>query len=356
MAEVLHIVEPTLENNAGHCHNFIASLCAAAPPGQRFVVWAGRRAVSDLPPNAEVRPFFHRRLRRIESLLLFRKLLRGPGRVFVSTAGTADLLALDLAAPRKLEDRKASLYFHWSRPKRGKLARYRRVARRRPSLNVLAPTPLVAEFLREAGFKRARVIPYPLAIRPSESVRAPFRHLLFAGAARRDKGFHHVVDLVAHLAAAGSSIPVTLQSAPDHYDKLSAAVAGDLERLKAVRYRHLQLVPDAMPYAQYLKLFPGAICLQPYDAADFADRVSTVTLDAMSSGAPVVTAAGTWMARVISRFEAGQVVSNISPESLIGVAQRIRGDYPRFQANALRAGATLREEHDPSRLLAAISG
>ena len=58
----------------------------------------------------------------------------------------------------------------------------------------------------------------------------------------------------------------------------------------------------------YSAMFRGAICLQPYSRQDFADRVSGVTLDAFVAGAPVVALSGTWIARMVQRFKAGEVI------------------------------------------------
>ena len=81
MPPTLHIVEPTLEGQSGHCHSFIASLCSANhDPEQQFVLWVARGA--RLPqlekPNVQVRPYFFRRIRRLQAPLLLRGLLSQP--------------------------------------------------------------------------------------------------------------------------------------------------------------------------------------------------------------------------------------------------------------------------------------
>ena len=78
----IHIVEPTLSSEAGHCHSFVESVCAARREGDGDItLYAGSRARLPRIEGMGVRvvPYFHRRIRRPEAFLLYRKLLRGAG-------------------------------------------------------------------------------------------------------------------------------------------------------------------------------------------------------------------------------------------------------------------------------------
>lgn len=355
----LEIVEPTLADESGHCHSFVTALCAAAPDPSRFRVWAARSAAVPRLEATGVRleRHFHRRLRRAEEWLLLRRLLRGPGRVFVPTAGRTDLMLIDWAAGGPLPPSRAYAYVHWVRPTPRKLAAFRRLARRQPELVVLGPTPTVVDVFARCGFGRCAVVPYPGAAPSPAAVEgpAPFRHVLFAGAAREDKGFSHVVALIERLAATGAALPVTLQTSTEAHDRRDAETRAALGRLAAIRYPPLRLFPETLERDAYLGLFRGAICLQPYDPREFADRVSGVTLDALQGGAPVVTVPGTWIARVVERFGAGAVAASPAPEHLLDVLERVRADHARYQERALRAGQALRSEHDGRHLLEALT-
>lgn len=357
MPATLHIVEPTLTNEAGHCHSFVETLCRAGPDPHGFRVWCGRGAA--LPGlqgmGVPLERRFHRRLRRLEEWLLLRRLLREPGRILVSTAGRTDLLLLDWAARGRIQPRKAFLYVHWFRPTPRKLAFLRRIAHRQPELVVLGPTPSVVDVFARAGFTHRAIVPYPAtpaaAADPAPS--AAFRHLLFAGAAREDKGFSHVVGLV-ELLAGRRDLPVVLQTATDPNDRHDEPTRAALARLAAIRSPALELRGETLDGKAYAELFGGAICLQPYDPREFADRVSGVTLDAMSAGAPVVTIPGSWIARVVERFGAGAVAASAAPGDLLRAVERVRAEYPRHRDAALSAGRTLRGEHDAHRLLEVI--
>jgi hypothetical protein len=116
----IHIIEPTLESEAGHCHSFVESLC--------------RAAARDRPTAAK-------------------------------------------------EDG------------------FRRLAGKQPNIVILAPTPSVGNLFSRCGFAHTKMVPYPITPRADfpDDASTGFRHLLFAGAARQDKGFSAMVDLVGFL-------------------------------------------------------------------------------------------------------------------------------------------------------------
>ncbi|HEX7519992.1 MAG TPA: hypothetical protein VF325_06880, partial [Candidatus Deferrimicrobium sp.] len=194
----INIVEPTLSSEAGHCHSFVASFCAGRGSGGEAIdVYAGSRA--SLPrlsaSGIRVVPYFHRRIRRPEAFLLYRKLLREPGRIFVSTAGRADMTLLSLAAGGVIPPRKVFLYFHWVNLTPERREFFRKAAIRQPHLVLLGPTPTVTGIFRECGFADVETVPYPATSAAGTREGGPFRHLLYAGAARQDKGFGRIVDL-----------------------------------------------------------------------------------------------------------------------------------------------------------------
>jgi glycosyltransferase involved in cell wall biosynthesis len=358
--EVLHVVEPTLSSNEGHCRPFVEAVARAATrAGLTVEVWAGRGAVADLPEGASLNRHFHRRRRQLQALSLYWRLLRGPGRILVATAGTTDFLLLRAVAPKRVARGKATLFVHWTRPSARKARVLSAVARSCPFLRVAGPTPTVAAYLRERGFTDVREVPYPvdpgrIGPAPPEAGPRPVPHLLFAGAARMDKGFHEAVSVVARLAETGSTLPVRLQVSTKHYGKRDAAVDAELDRLARIRYAPLEIVRETLAPEEYDSLFRGAICIQPYRREDFVDRISGVTLDALRHGCPVVVPDGTWMARVVAETGAGVAVARVSAQSLLAAAETIRAGDAAFRERALRAAATLRERHDPRHLVAAL--
>jgi glycosyltransferase involved in cell wall biosynthesis len=349
MTERLHIVEPTLKGNAGHNHSFVASVCAAAG-STPITVWCAAGAELSLPPTVEVRRIFTRRLRRWQAFWLYRRLLRGTGRIFVSTAQRTDLQLLHWAAGGPIAAGRVVAYMHWFRPSQRKRDHITALARKQPALSVFAPTASVADEFRAAGFADTRVVPYPITPQASTAPAGPFRHLLYAGAARQDKGFHAVVDLVERLARTQETLPIRVQTSADHGSAHDDATRDDLQRLSRIAYAPLQR-SDTLSPEDYRERFNGAISLQLYSQHDFADRISGVTLDSLSAGAPVVTLSNTWISRVVEEFGAGEVLDTPDADAVFGAVQRIHADYPAYRDRALAAGRALQERNGAHRLV-----
>jgi len=167
----------------------------------------------------------------------------------------------------------------------------------------------------------------------------PFRALLSAGAARADKGFAHVVDLVEHLQATGAGVPIVVQASGDHYGRFDERTRADLQRLRQCGYPHLTVLAETLDAQQYQGLFAGTICLQPYGRADYADKMSAVTFDALRSGAPIITVAGTTMAAIAERSGAGVVVDQPTPQALLQACATVIHQYPQYSDRARSASA-----------------
>lgn len=352
----LHVIEPTLTGLAGHCNSFLSSVCETAGDAP-MKLWLGRGANFHASgAQLQVKPYFIRSLRRFQAFLLYRRLLTQPGRIFLSTATRADLSLLSLAGRGEIEPGRAFLYFHWFRPTPKKLAFLRKYAARQPNLVILGPTESAVEAFRQAGFPDVRVVPYPITPREQSENDTPFRHLLFAGIARQDKGIGKVADLVAYLARQGGDLPLQIQASADHRQRYDEKTAQDIQRLEVIRYPNLKLIEAVLPQDEYLSQFEGCICLQPYDPADFADRISGISLDGLSAGAPLVVPAGTWMGRTVQRFGAGVVLDEMSAPAMLDAIRTILADWSGFRDRARITGKALQAEFSADQLVTILTG
>lgn len=352
MPTPLHILEPTLTGLAGHCHSLVRSLVDAAPECD-VTVWAGQGAGGIWQAPGRLIPYFQRRWRRLQGLWLMRRLLRQRGAILVATAGTADLVTADWAASGRIAPQRLFLFVHWLGNKPGKAGRLAAIARRQPQIEILAPTAAVADFFASCGFKTTRV-PYPLAAADAASLAVappPFRHLLVAGGARLDKGFAAIVDLVAELQRRGLRWPIAVQVSSEDRHHRDPALQQQIDRLRGLAHAGLTLHDTVMAPEAYHALYAGAVAIQPYRALDFEHRVSGVTLDALAAGAPVIVSAGTWMAGLVQRFDAGVATADLSAAGLIQAIEQVLADYPRLAARARQAAARLRAEHSARALL-----
>lgn len=338
----VHLIEPTLEDYSGHCYGLVRSFCDASG-GLRVTVWGGRGSEKlDFPKIVAVNPLFRRRLRMPQLFVLFLRLLRGGGRVVVMTARRGDLLLARLAAGRALPPGRLFFYFHWYRETPRRLAFLEKAARAQPEVTILATTQSVADTFSRAGFRNVLLLPYPLTATPAATADAqPFTHLLYAGAARQDKGFGKVVALVERLREQGEHWPISVQVSADHYGKYDDQTLADIARLERCDYPGLRLIRNPLSPSGYSALFPGGICLQPYDRSEFRDRASGVTMDALVNGCPVIAPSGTWIAELVTRNRAGVVLEEFDPDSIIAAARRVIEGYTSYRNNALAGGAAL---------------
>jgi hypothetical protein len=331
----------------GHCYSFLTSLCNASSKVS-LCLWINRNAsVAFTGENVQVRRYFYSRIRRLQCYGLYKKLLAANEKIFISTAGITDLILLNWASTGKIPKGRVYLYFHWFNISERKLARLRKIAQKQPNLAILGPTPSVIKTFQEAGFEHARIVPYPISAqtRHGQTEHDSFTGLLYAGAARQDKGISDVVNLVEYMNSLGLQIPFRLQNSPDHRGKYDEVTKAEIQRLEKIPYLYLRLFPETLKPDEYAELFAGAICIQLYDADLFADRISGVTLDALSAGSPIVATAGTWTARMVQRFDAGKIIDSIGPEMTLSAIQEIIADYPRYSKNAYAAGQVLQQEN-----------
>jgi hypothetical protein len=345
--ETLNIIEPTLMSETGHCYSFLTSLCKVSKE-LPLCLWINRNAnVAFTGENVQVKRYFHSKIRRLQCFGLYKKLLAAPGKLFISTAGTTDLALLNWASRGKIARGKAYLYFHWLNISDKKLAYLKKIAQKQPNLMILGPTPSVINTFQEAGFENARIVPYPISgqTQHGKVEHSDFTGLLYAGAARQDKGISVVVDLLEYMSKLGLQIPFRLQNSPDYRGKYDAVTKEEIQRLEKIPYPYLRLFPETLKPDEYANLFVGAICIQLYNADVFSDRISGVTLDALSAGSPIVTTAGTWIARMVQRFNAGIIIDSPEPKKTLLAIQEIIAEYPRYSKNAYAAGLILQQEN-----------
>ena len=347
LPETINIIEPTLVSETGHCFSFLNSFCKVSKKAP-LCLWVNRNAsVSFTGENVQVKRYFFSKIRRFQCYGLYKKLLADKGKLFISTAGITDLVLLNWASRGRIPESKVYLYFHWLNTSDKKLAYLKKFAQKQPNLTILGPTPSVIDTFQEAGFENSRIVPYPISVQAQHSKmeRSGFTGLLYAGAARQDKGISAVVNLVEYLNKQGLQIPFRLQNSPDYRGKYDESTKADIQRLANIPYPYLHLYPETLNSDEYTNLFAGAICIQLYHADLFSDRISGVTLDALSAGSPIVASAGTWIARMVQRFDAGKIIDSTEPETTLSAIQEIIAEYPRYSKNAYAAGMVLQQEN-----------
>jgi hypothetical protein len=357
--QVLRVIEPMLRGPSGHYAEFVRALAARSEGVfSRIEVVADPRAEAFLPSLGGAVPVAAHALPRgpAGELRAVRAALADGHRTLVLTANASHAFLAETAAFVGGDAlARLSLFVHWPLVKpqaRLALALARRVRAR--SL-FLAPTRGVRDALAEADCARALQVAYPATRAAGCRLRAPFRHLLMAGAARINKGLDVVAGLAERLARDGRDLPLLVQVSPKHVDRHGSREDAVVARLLAARYPGLVADPKAPDRGEYAARFEGALVLAPYERAKFADGVSGVVLDALLHGAPVIATSGTWAGDVVERFDAGVVLRERTAEQLSAAVDRVIARWDHYAACAARASDALAAEHDPRALARAIA-
>jgi hypothetical protein len=321
----LNVVEPTLEGYSGHCHALVASFARAAA-SMRIDLWSGKEsAAMDFGAHVTVHPTFRRRTRLPQMLLLLRRLLRQPEPILVTTARRIDLALVALAASGRVPHDRVFLYFHWFRETARKLSFLRRIAARQPDIVILGTTDSVVDAFRHGGFANVVLLPYPAPAPAAEIGSVPFRRCSMRARRARTR-VSAPSSISSSRSRAEGNIPIAGPDHGGHYGKYDADARADIARLEATRLSAAHAHPrDRLRRRTTPRTFPGSVCLQPYDRAEFRDRVSGVTLDALAHGCPGRATAGTWTAALIERYEAGVALAIADAESLYAAIRTATG-------------------------------
>lgn len=274
--------------------------------------------------------------------------LRAGSPTLVLTANASHALAADWLSFSGREGlSRLSLFVHWPLSKPSARSALALAARARRHALFIAPTRGVRDMLAAAGCARVAQVAYPATRIAGTAMRAPFRHLLMAGAARINKGLDLVAELAERYAREGRDTPLLVQVSPKHVDRHGSREDAVVARLLAASYRGLVADPKAPDRDEYAARFVGSLVLAPYERAKFADGVSGVVLDALLHGAPCVATAGTWAGDVVERFDAGIAIHERTPDRLAQAIDAILARWDHYAARAAEASDALAAEHDP---------
>ncbi len=350
MRNTIHVIEPTLASQAGHCFGYVQSIVKAST--HPVEIWIDKKGTTLFKKHPiKCHGYFNRKLRKIQQYFLYKRLLKTGETLFIPTAGRGDMVMLDKLLSKQNSNSRIVFHFHQFSKSTKKLALLKQLAKRHPTWVILTPTERLTDVFQQAGFTHCHAVACPSYNPPNQLPPEPFRYALYAGATRTDKGFDKTVQAVL---ADNLTTPFKLQiSAPEsgRYDERSQEA---LKQLQQCKHQQLLLENHTLTEAEYLSQFNGSICLQPYDPESYFDKFSGVTLDAICSGAPVITSDNTWAADTVKKYQAGIVIADRKPETILSAIHTIKQDYHSYQQNCLQAREQLIEQHDAKHTVALL--
>lgn len=355
----LSIIEPKLRGPSGHYAEFVRALAARAGGIIRSIdVVADPRAREYVASLGGAVPVVASRPASgtFSEIAAIGASIRAGRTTLVLTANASHALHADwlsFAGARALSG--LALLYHWPLAKRQARLALALAPRARRHALFLATTRGVRDSLAAAGCARAIEIAYPATRSAGAPMRAPFRHLLMAGAARINKGLDVVAGLAERYAQEGRDLPLLVQVSPKHVDRHGSREDAVVHRLLEAGYRGLVADPTAPDRDEYAARFTGALVLAPYARAQFAHGVSGIVLDALLHGAPCIATEGTWAGDLVGRFDAGIVLRERTAEELAGAVDAILARWDHYAARAAEASDALVVEHDPRRVIALLA-
>ena len=357
----LHIIEPTLNNTAGHCFTVVHALAKAAHesmPELEVHVWAGHRfCPSDLTDtHACVHPHFHRKIRRLQLWNVLRRLTDTNHQVLLPTAGRSELAVYAMLPKRNREQANVWFYLHQLRMDGARAKRLAMLATRLPQAHILCTHPALQYIMQQAGFSDAKLQPCPFEPPQQTFSSHRFKQLIFPGEARVDKNLPFIAKLIEYMHHQQSTIPVMIQAGPNHHGVFSQEISQLLQQIRDIGYPYLSMPQCMMGGEEYLQQFSGGICLQPYRTDDYASKISGITLDALTRGCPCITQQGTWPADVVAEFSAGVTCEKQQIEPWLAAVKQVIDDYPSYQEGCAKAMQVLNHRHHPLRTLETIMG
>lgn len=352
----LHIIEPTLANQAGHCYSYVRSL-VRAHTNRAFDlhVWLDRRAKTLFQEEkCCIHACFFRKLMKIQMYFRLRSLLKSNESIFIPTASRMYLLFLSWLLRKGHFDQTIFLHFHQFKVTPEKMKLLCKVAKAHPEFIIMAPTEKLLTIFREAGFPNCEHVAcpgYESRSKPSNQA-AQCQKLIYAGAARLDKGFPQIVDYIEYATHQTNPLPIEVQISPPSSGRYDCASKKAIAKLNQLPHSTLTLHAETLDRCAYQNLFDKAIALLLYERDAYANKFSGVALDSFYAGCPLVTIAGTWAGDMVKRFDAGVVLNNPSSQNIHEAVQFICHDYAHYHENAKHAGEVLQKEHDPINTLA----
>lgn len=204
------------------------------------------------------------------------------------------------------------------------------------------------------GEKIFRTLPIPVDERfksvPGLSSKAAAR-VLYAGDARREKGYHFIPAMVMQAekqGILGEKVIFDLQSNISS-PRTDVDCATALDELRPYDGRGVELHITAFDSDQYRRrILDADIILITYDAQNYYARSSGIFAEAMTAGRPVLVSDDTWMAKHLPE---GVGLTYRSPDELPGLLVDMVLRYPSFRSKAEKFAADWSREHSPKHLL-----
>lgn len=171
----------------------------------------------------------------------------------------------------------------------------------------------------------------------------------YLGPARIEKGFAHVVDALKCFNLHNPKVKFLVSSFTlrSSNDELLLSKVGELKQLSHKNPSQIDILDSPLSAEEYARaLARSSILLLLYDRNYYKTNFSGILLEAFAYGKPVITTAGTWLAKQVEKYGGGVVVENREPETVLRAIEEIMTNYEKYRAEAIEAGRQLLSKHN----------
>ena len=216
-------------------------------------------------------------------------------------------------------------------------------------LHVFADTDDLASLYQRLLSTPVATLPLPVvapAIRHGPPAGPP--HLVFAGGARAEKGYHLLPSLAERLRG---RVRLTIQSGPigPGTDPLVQKAHRALRQMAGT---DLVLLERPLGPSEYLDLIGDAdLMLLPYSAGAYGPRSSGILAEARALGVPAIVPQGTWMAEAAGPLP---IVVFDGPAEFVSAVERALVRLPELTLAFRRAAPAWRAVHSPDAVVRAL--
>jgi len=171
----------------------------------------------------------------------------------------------------------------------------------------------------------------------------------YLGVAVIEKGFDKVVEVINYFKPRAEKAKFLVSCyVPKFYNnELLFRKIHELQQLKKENPSLVEIIDVPLSFEEYTNsLKHSSILLLLYDNIHYKRKLSGVLLEAFAYGKPVITMAGTWLAKQVEKYGGGIIVQRPEPPVVAKAIEEIIDNYARYQAQAIEAGRQLVQKHN----------
>ena len=171
----------------------------------------------------------------------------------------------------------------------------------------------------------------------------------YLGAARTDKGFHLLPEVVKDICLNESNVSFLLQASVPGTQYLERECEYALGQLYAVQSEfpdRVEIITEPVDQGRYRELLrKTSILLLPYIGNTYKTQTSGILVEATTNGIPCVVPIDTWLSEQLKNTRGGVAVEVDNPKEMIFGLKELIGNYAKYHALAVNAMEEERANH-----------